>query len=543
MVNYRAMAEEEAILDRRRRRALKMLGLTSVAGSALVGEAGAVTIIDDPATENEITVNVLVEDLDGEPIEGAIVELEDRGGSPDDRVGETDTDGRIRFIEGVGPPPKNCQTLKLKLKAMDRVKDIGCRNAPATVDESFQVDRDKLKREQDDTDRIPEKTKERLQEKEQLIQDIQEAADAGLTGSPLDGGDVDIKAESFIDGFEDNYLDADSEKRTQYAEGLKRLNQAEKITKKAVDSDGSVERLTREIANAGTQATIAIAAIAVANVGGAAAKLGSRGKLLESTVSEIKRLLQLVKRTVLGIDTLSANRADEVTRLYDGIGDKTREFLDKVDLTEVGEETLETSLGNSNVPPNVKSFILDQIDSNENKIGGPIYANHIFRVKGDIVNDNGTYDTGILPTRPGEAGVEGVHESIQDRTSDIENAIENSSIGPSKTLGEDPVQFPSNRIENQVEGANDAFNDISSLTDGLSIAEGLVVGAAIVQAVSKGTATKLFRQLSRLSAALAASYITLTAEQTVIGNALLGTVREEHDFGTNELINPENTGI
>ena len=441
-------------LDRRRRRALKILGLTTVAGTGLVGEAAGVTVIDGPATENEITVNVLVEDLDGQPIEEAVVELEDRGGSPDTRSGATDTDGRIRFIEGVGPPPENCQTLRLRLKAMDRVKDIGCRNSPATVNESFQVDRDKLKREQDGTGSIPEKTRERLQEKEQLIQDIQEAADAGLTGSPLDGSDVDTKAEIFVDNFEDSYLDADSEKRTQYAEGLKRLNQAERITKKAVDSDGSVKRLTREVANAGTQATIAIVAIAVANIGGAAAKLGSRGRLLESTVSEIKGLLQRIKNAVLGIGSLSANRADEVTRLYDGVGDETREFLDTVDLTKLGEETLETSLGNSEVPPNVKSFILDQADSNEDKIGGPIYADHIFRVKGALVNDNGTYDTGIplIPTRPGETGVEGVHQSIQDRTSDIEEAIENSSIDPSKTLGEDPVQFPRNQIEDQVEG-------------------------------------------------------------------------------------------
>jgi hypothetical protein len=168
------MAEEEDILDRRRRRTLKMLGLTGVVGSALVGEAGAVTIIDGPATENEITVNVLVEDLDGEPIEGALVELEDRGGSPDDRVGATDTDGRIRFIEGVGPPPKNCQTLKLKLMGMDRVRDLGCRNAPATVSATFQVDRDKLSEMQDGMNPVIEEIKLNLTEKQLLVDTIQD---------------------------------------------------------------------------------------------------------------------------------------------------------------------------------------------------------------------------------------------------------------------------------------------------------------------------------------------------------------------------------
>lgn len=538
------MAEEDESLRERRRRILKMMGLTGVAGaSGFLGEAEAVNVVDGPATNNEIIVNVLVEDLNGDPIEGAIVELEDRGGSPDDRVGTTDTDGRIKFIEGVGPPPENCQTLKLKLMGMDRVKNLGCRNAPATVSATFQVDREKLRDVQDDMDPLPEGVSDDLDAKNQLIDDIQDAADSGLIGDPTEGELVDTNAQDFVDDFQDNYLSAGSQQRTQYAEGLKRLIQAEKITEKAVDSDGSVRDLTRQIANAGIEATIAIAAVVLTNIGGAAARLGSKGELLKSTISEIKSLLKRIRNAVLGLGSISRNRADKISAVYDEITDDTDNLLDRLDLIELGEEILGTSLGNSEAPPDVKSFILDQIDENEDTIGGPVYADHIFRVNGDLINDDGTYDTGLFPTRPGETGVVGIHESIQDRTSDIREAIRNSEIYPSKTLGEDPVNFPANRIEDQVTGANKTLRDLKSIEFGVSIAEVGVVAISIAVAASKGTASKLFRQLSTLSAVLASSYVTLTVGRTVTGTATLGTVREEHDFGTNELINPEETGI
>jgi len=93
-------------------------------------------------------------------------------------------------------------------------------------------------------------------------------------------------------------------------------------------------------------------------------------------------------------------------------------------------------------------------------------------------------------------------------------------------------------------GAEEAFDGLFDyLESGLNFAELAVVVASIVTAVDKGTASKAFRQLSRSTSLITSSYITLTAGQAVIGTAVLGTVREEHDFGTNELINPEDTGL
>ena len=96
--------------------------------------------IEAPDDET-VNVDVTVADTSGDPIEGALVELEDRGGSPDDRLATTGSNGEIRFVESVGPPPANCQTVKLRLAdGSVRSADLGCRNGGTSVSHTFEVD-------------------------------------------------------------------------------------------------------------------------------------------------------------------------------------------------------------------------------------------------------------------------------------------------------------------------------------------------------------------------------------------------------------------
>lgn len=101
-----------------------------------------VTIVDN-STDNpdfhNVTVNLTILNSDGLPIPGVLVELEDRGGSPDDRSGRTDSDGKIKFIENTGPSPPNHQTIKVPSHGITR--DLGWNNS-ATFDLEFELDID-----------------------------------------------------------------------------------------------------------------------------------------------------------------------------------------------------------------------------------------------------------------------------------------------------------------------------------------------------------------------------------------------------------------
>lgn len=87
-----------------------------------------VPVVDNRGNSNQtIVVDVQVTDSQGEPASGVTVELEDRGGTPDDRFGETGPGGRIRFLENVGPPPCNTQTVTLPDYGTET--KLGCNDA------------------------------------------------------------------------------------------------------------------------------------------------------------------------------------------------------------------------------------------------------------------------------------------------------------------------------------------------------------------------------------------------------------------------------
>lgn len=93
-------------------------------------------VVDNAGPPDEtVVVDVRVTDEAGDPVAGVLVELEDRGGTPDDRLGETGPDGRLRFLEAVGPSPCNTQTLKLP--AYGRAADLGCNGGGTRLQHQF----------------------------------------------------------------------------------------------------------------------------------------------------------------------------------------------------------------------------------------------------------------------------------------------------------------------------------------------------------------------------------------------------------------------
>ena len=101
-------------------------------------------VVSNPGSsaDRTITVDLTVVDDDGEPLSGDSVKLEDRGGTPDDRFGETGPRGRIRFIENVGPPPCNTQTVRLPERGQSF--SLGCNNGRVTVERTLTVSRDRV---------------------------------------------------------------------------------------------------------------------------------------------------------------------------------------------------------------------------------------------------------------------------------------------------------------------------------------------------------------------------------------------------------------
>lgn len=113
-----------------------------------VGTAGCAGILgsgyDGPVVDNGgdnpdriVTVDLTVQDESGNPISGAVVVLQDRGGTPDNREGTTGPEGRLRFIEGVGPPPCNSQTVVLP--AYDTSVNLGCNEGGTTIERTITV--------------------------------------------------------------------------------------------------------------------------------------------------------------------------------------------------------------------------------------------------------------------------------------------------------------------------------------------------------------------------------------------------------------------
>ncbi|PSQ19095.1 hypothetical protein BRD00_02280 [Halobacteriales archaeon QS_8_69_26] len=72
----------------------------------------------------------------GDPVVDQPLLLQDRGGTPDTRIGLTDGEGREVFFEGVGPPPCNTQFVELPEREVSR--EVGCHDGGAT--ESVEID-------------------------------------------------------------------------------------------------------------------------------------------------------------------------------------------------------------------------------------------------------------------------------------------------------------------------------------------------------------------------------------------------------------------
>lgn len=103
-------------------------------------EVGSMPVVDNSSSNpgETVTIDVTVEDESGEPLAGEPVKLEDRGGSPDDEFGETGPEGRLRFLENVGPAPCNTQTLKLPERGESA--DLGCNNGGVHLEHTFAVE-------------------------------------------------------------------------------------------------------------------------------------------------------------------------------------------------------------------------------------------------------------------------------------------------------------------------------------------------------------------------------------------------------------------
>lgn len=97
------------------------------------------TIVGNPDgnPDHLVQVDVTVRDENDVPVEGASVKLEDRGGTPDDRLGTTDTDGQVTFYESVGPPP--CNTLTVKIEDEDLEERLGCHDGGTHLEHTFVV--------------------------------------------------------------------------------------------------------------------------------------------------------------------------------------------------------------------------------------------------------------------------------------------------------------------------------------------------------------------------------------------------------------------
>lgn len=120
-------------------------GNTTIRRTYQLGESESTPAVDYPVVDNAgstpkrtITVDLTVLHESGKPVSGAAVVLEDRGGTPDDRSGETGPKGRIRFLEGVGPPPCNRQTVRLP--EFETSLSLGCNNGGKTIEKTILLD-------------------------------------------------------------------------------------------------------------------------------------------------------------------------------------------------------------------------------------------------------------------------------------------------------------------------------------------------------------------------------------------------------------------
>lgn len=113
------------------------IGLSGCAG--ILGSGPGMPVVDNGGDnpDHAVTIDLTIQDTNGEPVADATVTLRDRGGTPDNREGTTGSQGRIRFIEGVGPPPCNSQTVVLP--EYETSESLGCNEGGSTVERTITV--------------------------------------------------------------------------------------------------------------------------------------------------------------------------------------------------------------------------------------------------------------------------------------------------------------------------------------------------------------------------------------------------------------------
>lgn len=95
-----------------------------------------VTVIDNSGSSPDRTaiVEIYVQNAQGGPASGVRTELRDASGAHS-RIGQTDRDGRIRFLEGVGGGP--CNNLFVMLPGMSNQEFITCADGDEEVTRGF----------------------------------------------------------------------------------------------------------------------------------------------------------------------------------------------------------------------------------------------------------------------------------------------------------------------------------------------------------------------------------------------------------------------
>lgn len=107
--------------------------------SRLRSVVGRANTISNPGStaDRTLTIEITVVDENGDPVSGVPVLLQDRGGTPDDRQGATGSDGVIIFVEDVGPPPCNTQTIILPDHGVE--ESLGCNNGGKTISRTLSI--------------------------------------------------------------------------------------------------------------------------------------------------------------------------------------------------------------------------------------------------------------------------------------------------------------------------------------------------------------------------------------------------------------------
>ena len=108
-----------------------LAGCSSIPGTG--GDGGnSPPIVGTKPDDTSQTIKVEVSVVDaGEPVSDATVVLHDPSGTYDRKEGQTGSNGRLVFWEGVGPEP--CNYIILEIPERGAEEEVGCFNGDRTV--------------------------------------------------------------------------------------------------------------------------------------------------------------------------------------------------------------------------------------------------------------------------------------------------------------------------------------------------------------------------------------------------------------------------